>query len=170
MARRPCWSLRGGPAALVPAALVLALAAGCTVRARPDPLDPVAAPATTRPVAVRGTTPATRAFTLVRTWPGGRVRPAGAGALPLAMRRTGGEHPDQAVNLLLVFPLLRQPPECVARVELWLRVLSFRHQFRYQEPRIGAYPSRLCRWPRTGRPAGSGSRRCSTTARWPRVP
>ena len=59
------------------------------------------------------------------------------------MRRISSEHPDQAVNLLLVFPLLRTPPGCVREVELWLRVLRFDHQFRYQEPQLGAYPSQL---------------------------
>ena len=127
----------------------MVLAAGCTVRVRPEPPSTskvaVAAGATSTTLgpATHGTTTAARAFVETRDWRGGRVRPASAGALPLAMRRINSEDPDRAVNLLLVFPLLRTPPGCVREVELWLRVLSFDHQFRYQEPQLGAYPSQL---------------------------
>jgi hypothetical protein len=73
------------------------------------------------------------------------LRPAAAGPLPVAMRRRpgGGYDADEMVTLVLVFPLLRAPPDCVRQVELWLRVLGFDHQFRYQDPRLAAYPSAL---------------------------
>jgi hypothetical protein len=129
----------------------LAVVAGCTVRIRPEPppasrpvtAAPAAATTTTSAAATRGTTPALRAFTLVRAWAGGRVRPAPARALPLAMRRRAGPYADEMVTLLLVFPLLRTQPRCVRHVELWLRVLRFDQQFRYQDPQIAAYPSLL---------------------------
>jgi len=133
------------------ATAVLALVAGCTVGVRPDPADrrtsgaarPAAGAATSTggPVA-RGNTVASRAFTLVRVQQGGRIRPVSAGAMPLALRRTG-DAADQAVNLVLVFPLLEAPPRCVRQVELWLRLLRFDQQFRYQDPQLGAYPSQL---------------------------
>jgi hypothetical protein len=125
-------------------ALVLALAAGCTVRARPEPAPTsttarpvVAATTTTAGPSVRGTTVAARAFTLVRGWSGGPVRPAGPGPLPVALRQVG-ELDAEGVNLLLVFPLLKARPRCVRRVELWLRVLRHQPQFH-----IAAYPSGL---------------------------
>ena len=129
----------------------LAVVAGCTVRIRPGPpptsrsvtAAPAAATTTTSAAATRGTTVAARAFTLVRGWQGGRVRPATGGPLPLAMRRRADACPDQMVTLLLVFPLLRTPPRCVRQAELWLRVLRFDQQFRYQDPQLGAYPSKL---------------------------
>jgi hypothetical protein len=93
--------------------------------------------------AIRGTTVATRAFTLVRASPGGGVRPARAGPLPLAMRKVADPYDDQMVNLVLVFPLLEAPARCVREVELWLRVLRFHQQFRYGDPQIAAYPSSL---------------------------
>jgi hypothetical protein len=118
---------RGWPAwgALVALVLVVpALAAGCTIRARPEPPSTaasVAAPATTV-ATVRGTTVATRAFLLDWDWPGGPVRPAPAGPLTVALRRRAQElGSDQSVNLVLVFPLLRSPPRCVRQVELRLR-------------------------------------------------
>jgi hypothetical protein len=125
--------------------LALTLAAGCTVRARPEPppTSRVAAAATTTTLgpATRGTALASRAFTLEHGWPGGRVRTAPAGPMPLAMRRSASsEYPDQGINLVLVFPLLRAPPDCVRAVDLWLRVLRFDHR---REPDIGAYPSQL---------------------------
>jgi hypothetical protein len=135
----------GAPLAAAGAlAMVVALAAGCTVRLRPEPAPtsrtarPVAAATTTTAgPSVRGTTVATRAFTLVRGWPGGGVWPARPGRLPVALRQVG-ELDVEGVNLLLVFPLLRSPARCVRQVDLWLRVL------RYQ-PRshIAAYPSLL---------------------------
>lgn len=124
-------------------ALVLALAAGCTVRLRPEPAPTsttarpvVAATTTTAGPSVRGTTVAARAFTLVRGWPGGPVRPAGPGPLPVALRQVG-ELDAEGVNLLLVFPLLKRP-RCVRQVDLWLRVLRYQPQFH-----IAAYPSGL---------------------------
>ena len=67
----------------------------------------------------RGTTVATRAFTLVRAAdPGGGVRPAKAGPLPLAMRKVADPYDDQMVSLVLVFPLLETPSRCVREVEL----------------------------------------------------
>lgn len=148
--RRRGWSRPAAPILALCAAV--ALVAGCTVRIRPEPpptsgaagAAPAAATSTTLGPAIRGTTLASRAFTLERGWPEGRVRPARAGALPLAMRRSdSSEDQDETVNLLLVFPLLRTPPRCVRQVDLWLRVLRFDHQFRHQEPQIGAYPSKL---------------------------
>jgi hypothetical protein len=129
----------------------LAAAGGCTIRARPEPTTttraaaaaPLAATTTTLGAATRGTTVATRAFTLFRTWPGGGIRPGRAEPLPLAMRKVTGPTADQMVNLLLVFPLLETPARCVRKVELWLRVLRFDQQFRYGDPEIGAYPSSL---------------------------
>ena len=151
------WRRRPRPAA--PAAAVLALfaamavAGGCTVRTRPEPTAtsravaaaPVAATATTTTLgaATRGSTVATRAFTLVRAWPGGGVRPARAGPLPLAMRRVNDPYADEMVNLVLVFPLLETPARCVREVELWLRLLRIEQQFRYQDPQVAAYPSKL---------------------------
>jgi hypothetical protein len=85
----------------------------------------------------RGTTVATRAFTFARGWPGGPVRPAGPGPLPVAMRQVG-EVVAEGVNLLLVFPLLKARPRCVRQVDLWLRVLRYQPQFH-----IAAYPSKL---------------------------
>jgi hypothetical protein len=125
-------------------ALVLALATGCTVRARPEPAPTsttarpvVAATTTTAGPSVRGTTVAARAFTLARGWSGGPVRPAGPGPLAVALRQVG-ELDAEGVNLLLVFPLLKARPRCVRRVELWLRVLRHQPQFH-----IAAYPSGL---------------------------
>jgi hypothetical protein len=85
-----------------------------------------------------GTTAATRAFLLDWDAPGRPVRPAPAGPLPVAFR-PGGAAGDELVNLVLVFPLLRSPPRCVRRVELWLRVLRLDHP----EAALGAYPSAL---------------------------
>ena len=127
--------------------LALFVVAGCTVRVQPEPVPTstakVAATTTALSVATSGTTRARRVFTLERQWSGARVRPAPVGAAPLAMRTSEGEYPDEAVNLVLVFPLLKAPADCVREVELWLRVLRFEHRFRYQEPQIGAYPSKL---------------------------
>jgi hypothetical protein len=93
----------------------------------------------------RGTTVASGAFTLVRASAsrGAGLRPAEGGPLPVAMRRHPGTDTDEMVTLVLVFPLLRAPPDCVRQVELWLRVLRFDHQFRYQDPQLAAYPSAL---------------------------
>jgi hypothetical protein len=145
---RPSEWRHGAPAAAAAGLTVLALvAAGCTVRVRPEPTATTgmarAVPVTTTARAVaHGTTVARRAFTLVKDDQGARVRPARAGALPLAVRPTGGDL-DQAVNLLLVFPLLRAAPRCVHQVDLWLRLLDFRPQFHNVEPDLAAYPSRL---------------------------
>jgi hypothetical protein len=65
------------------------------------------------------------------------VRRAGPGPMPVALRRVG-ELDAEAVNLLLVFPLLKARPRCVRQVELWLRLL--RYQLRSH---IAAYPSKL---------------------------
>jgi hypothetical protein len=140
----------GALAATVTGLMVLAVAAaGCTIRVRPQSTPtsvgsrPVAAATTTTAGPVTGgTTVASRAFTLVRNERGGRVRPAPAGPLPLALRRLGDDD-DEAVNLVLVFPLLRARPPCVRQVELWLRLLHFGQQFRYQDPALAAYPSQL---------------------------
>ena len=113
----------------------------------------------------RGTTVASRAFTLVRTWADDSLRPAAAGPLPVAMRPhdPGADLDfDTMITLVLVFPLLRAPPDCVRQVELWLRVLRFDHQFRYQDPQLAAYPSMLVSLA-SARPAASGTRPCSTT-------
>jgi hypothetical protein len=141
--RRP----RPGATPAAAGALIVAVAlaaAGCTVRLRPEPAPTsrttaavVAATTTTAGPAVRGTTVAARAFTLVRGWPGGPVRPVRLGPLPVALRRVG-EFDATAVNLLLVFPLLKARPRCVRQVELWLRVLRHQPQFH-----IAAYPSLL---------------------------
>jgi hypothetical protein len=134
--RWPVWS------SLVALALVVpVLAAGCSIRALPEPPSTtaasVAAPTTTVGT-VGGTTVATRAFLLDWDASGSPVRPAPAGPLSVAVRPasyTGSE----LVNLVLVFPLLRSPPRCVGKVELWLRVL------RLDDPQatLGAYPSLL---------------------------
>ena len=146
------WHRRPGPGAPAAPAVVLAalvLAAGCTVRIRPDPAPPsipdapAAATTTTTGPLTRGTTVASRAFTLVRASWDGSIRPAAGGPLPLAMRRRDDAYADEMVALVLVFPLLRVPPDCVRQVELWLRVLRFDHQFRYQDPQLAAYPSLL---------------------------
>lgn len=146
----------GGPSApadrAAPAlalAVTLVLATGCTLRTRPEPAPSstvaTAAAATTGSVA-RGRSVAQRAFTLVRSGSrgGDSLRPAPPGPLPLAMRERGDEtDADTMVTLVLVFPLLRVPPDCVRQLELWLRVLRFDHQFRYQDPQLSAYPSLL---------------------------
>ena len=68
---------------------------------------PLAATTTTLGAATRGTTVASRAFTLMQAAsPGGGARPARAGPLPLAMRKVTGPDDDQMVDLVLVFPLL----------------------------------------------------------------
>ena len=91
---------------------------------------------TTAGPSVRGTTVAARAFTLVLGWPGDdAVRRAGPGPLPVALRRVG-EFDAEAVNLLLVFPLLKARPRCVRQVEL--RLLRYQPRFH-----IAAYPSKL---------------------------
>jgi hypothetical protein len=138
------WRRRPARGALVALALVVAaLAAGCTIRVRPEPPSTTARSAaapTTTVGTIGGTTVATRAFLLDWDWPGSQVRPAPAGPLPVAMRRRTEElGNDESVNLVLVFPLLRSPPRCVRRVELWLRVL------RLDNPGavLGAYPSLL---------------------------
>jgi hypothetical protein len=142
---RPSGSCRGAPAAVAAGVTVLALvAAGCTIRARPEPTATTgrAQPVSSTAGAVaHGTTVARRAFTLVKDDQRARVGPARAGALPLAVRPTGRDL-DQAVNLLLVFPLLRAPG-CVRQVELWLRLLDFRPGVRDVEPDLAAYPSQL---------------------------
>jgi hypothetical protein len=145
------WHRRPGPGAPVVALAALVLAAGCTVRIRPDPAPtsipgaPAAATTTSTGPVSRGTTIASRAFTLVLDWPDGTLRRAGAGPLPVAMRQGAGPYGDEdiMVTLVLVFPLLRAQPDCVHQVELWLRVLRFDHQFRYQDPQLAAYPSLL---------------------------
>jgi hypothetical protein len=133
----PAWGALVAPVLVVPA-----LAAGCTIRARPEPPSTaasVAAPAATV-ATVRGTTVATRAFILDRDSPGGPVRPVPAGPLPVALRRRAEElGSDQSVNLVLVFPLLRSPPRCVRQVELRLRALRFDHP----QAVLAAYPSLL---------------------------
>jgi hypothetical protein len=138
------WRRRPARGALVALALVVAaLAAGCTIRVRPEPPSTTARSAaapTTTVGTIGGTTVATRAFLLDWDWPGSQVRPAPAGPLPVATRRRTEElGNDESVNLVLVFPLLRSPPRCVRRVELWLRVL------RLDNPGavLGAYPSLL---------------------------
>jgi hypothetical protein len=147
---RPSGSRQGAPAAAAAAVglTVLALvAAGCTIRVRPKP---TATTVTARPVTVattagavaHGTTVARRAFTLVKDDQGARVGPARAGALPLAVRPTGGDF-DQSVNIVLVFPLLRAAPRCLRQVELWLRLMDFRPEVRDEEPDLAAYPSQL---------------------------
>jgi hypothetical protein len=137
------WRERPAPGALLALVLVVrALAAGCTIRARPEPPSATVTRATptTRVATIRGTTVARRAFLLDRRWPGGPVRPAPNGPLPVALRRRTQElGSDEAVNLLLVFPLLRAPPGCVRAVELWLRVLRLDHP----QAVLAAYPSLL---------------------------
>jgi hypothetical protein len=141
MGRWPRRPASGGFVALV--LVVAALTAGCTIRARPEPPSPtaasVAAPATTV-ATVGGTTVARRIFVLDWASPGNPARPAPAGPLPVAFRpRTDELGNDRLVSLGLVFPLLRAPPRCVRRAELWLRVLRF-------DPRraaLAAYPSLL---------------------------
>jgi hypothetical protein len=134
------WPRRRGPRPGAPVAAAGALivavglvAAGCTVRLRPV----AAATTTTAGPSVRGTTVAARAFTVLQGSPGGHVRPAGPGPMPVALRRVG-ELERQGVNLVLVFPLLTARPRCVRQVELWLRVLRYQPQFH-----IAAYPSKL---------------------------
>jgi len=120
------WRSRPGWGSLVALVLLVpALAAGCSIRALPEPPPTPAAPATTV-ATVRGTTVATRAFLLDWDAPGSPVRPPS---------HTGSE----LVNLVLVFPLLRSPPRCVRKVELRLWVLRLDH------PRaaLAAYPSLL---------------------------
>jgi hypothetical protein len=141
---RPSGPRHGAPAAAAAGLTVLALvAAGCTVRVRPDPTTsagpgPVAAATTTATgPATHGTTVASRAFTLVRGNDRTRVGPAAPGPLPVAMRGTV-ESLDEAVGLVLVFPLLRARPACVRQVELWLRVLRLD-----PVPDLAAYPSSL---------------------------
>jgi hypothetical protein len=122
---------------------VLALAACCTVRVRPEPAPTsraargaAAATTTTAGPSARGTTVASRAFVLVRGMAEIRVRPAPPGPLPLAMRGADDRW-DEVVNLVLVFPLLRAPARCLREAELWLRLLRFEHQ----APTLAAYPS-----------------------------
>jgi hypothetical protein len=119
------------------------LAAGCSIRALPEPTSTaassVAAPTTTVG-SIRGTTVATRAFLLDWDASGSPVRPAPAGPLPVAFRqRTQELGDDRLSNLVLVFPLLRPRPRCVRQAELWLRVL------RFDRPQavLAAYPSAL---------------------------
>jgi len=102
--------------------VISALAAGCSIRALPEPpsttASSVAAPTTTVGT-VRGTTVATRAFLLDWDAPRSPVRPAPAGPLPVTFRPLAGELGEyRSVNVVLVFPLLRPPPRCVRRVEL----------------------------------------------------
>jgi hypothetical protein len=137
---RPAW---GSLVALV--LVVPALAAGCSIRALPEPPSTtaasVAAPTTTV-ATVRGTTVAARAFLLDWGGPGSPVRPAPVGPLPVAFRpRTQELGDDRVVTLVLVFPLLRSRPGCVRRAELWLRVLRFDHP--QAVPVVAAYPSLL---------------------------
>jgi len=133
--RRPA---AGAPAAL--AVAVLVLAAGCTVRLRPDPVPPPDAAATTTTVeaTVRGTTVAARAYVLRLGDEAELDRPDGGDPLAVGLRALAGTT-DLSTNLLLVFPLLRAPPDCVRQVVLWLRVLA-------RDRRAGviaAYPSLL---------------------------
>jgi hypothetical protein len=140
---RPSGSRQGAPGAVVASLTVLVVAAaGCTIRIRPEPTTtsvrsrPVATATTTGPV-THGTTVASRAFTMVRGDGRSQLGPAGPGPLPIAMRGTERYSAD-AVNLLLVFPLLRAPPSCVRQAELWLRVLRFDGY-----PDLAAYPSSM---------------------------
>jgi hypothetical protein len=137
------WRL-GAPAVAVLAVLAVA-AAGCTIRARPEPTPtsvgsrPVAATTTTGPVS-HGVTIASRAFTLVRGESRAQLGPAGPGALPVAVRGPDEDDADQ-VDIVLVFALMRTPPPCVRQVELRLRVVRFDYPTR--EPDLAAYPSSL---------------------------
>ena len=138
--RRPAWGSLVALGLAVPA-----LAAGCTIRALPEPTSttaaPVAAPTTTVGT-ILGTTVAARAFLLDWDASGSPVRPAPAGPLPVAHRPLAEELGEyRSVNVVLVFPLLRPPPRCVRRVELWLRVLRFDHP--QAVPVLTAYPSWL---------------------------
>ena len=136
------WRSRPGWGSLVALVLLVpALAAGCSIRALPEPPPTPAAPATTV-ATVRGTTVATRAFLLDWGGPGSPVRPARAGPLPVAFRSDTQElGDDRVVTLVLVFPLLKSRPGCVRRAELWLRVLRFDHP--QAVPVLAAYPSLL---------------------------
>jgi hypothetical protein len=139
---RPSGSRPGAPAAVVGLTVLAVTAAGCTIRVRPEPTPtsarprPVAATTTTGPV-THGATVASRAFTLVRGDARSWLGRAAPGPLPVAMRGTV-ESIDEAVGLVLVFPLLQPPPACVRQVELWLRVLRLDH-----EPDLAAYPSSM---------------------------
>jgi hypothetical protein len=136
---------RGRPARGAVVALVLVvpvLAAGCTIRARPE--APSTARLTGGPTStvgtIRGTTVARRAFLLHFGSSGSRVRAAPAGPLPVAFGEGTEElGDDRLVSLVLVFPLLRSRPGCVRRVQLWLRVLRFDDP----QPELAAYPSLL---------------------------
>jgi hypothetical protein len=136
------WRRWPGWGSLVALVLVVpVLAAGCRIRALPEPpstpASSAAAPTTTVGT-VGGTTVATRAFLLDWDAPGSPVRAAPAGPLPVAIRPasyTGNE----LINLMLVFPLLRPRPRCVRQAELWLRVLRLDHP----QTGLAAYPSAL---------------------------
>jgi hypothetical protein len=139
MGRWPRRPVLGGLVALV--LVVPALAAGCTIRARPEPpstVAPAAAPTTTV-ATVGGTTVASRAFLLDWGSPGYPIRPVPAGPLVASWRDIQELGTHESVNPVLVFPLLRAPPRCVRRAELWLRVLRFDHP----QATFAAYPSLL---------------------------
>jgi hypothetical protein len=139
---------RGRPARGAVVALVLVvpvLAAGCTIRARPE--APSTARLTGGPTTtvgtVRGTTVARRAFLLHFGSSGSRVRAAPAGPLPVAFGEGTEElGDDRLVSLVLVFPLLRSRPGCVRQVQPWLRVLRFDITALYRTwARGGPFPS-----------------------------
>lgn len=138
---------RGRPARGAVVALVLVvpvLAAGCTIRARPEAPSTarLAGGPTTTVATVRGTTVARRAFLVDFGSPGSPVRAAPDGPLPVAFRRRAGELGDgRLVSLVLVFPLLRSRPGCVRQVQLWLRVLRFDDP--QPEVVLAVYPSLL---------------------------
>jgi len=134
---RPAW---GAAVSLV--LVVPVLAAGCTIRARPEAPStaPLAGAPTTTVGTVHGTTVARRAFLLDSGSPGSPVRAAPAGPLPVAFGQGAAElGDDRLVSLVLVFPLLRSRPGCVRQVQLWLRVLRFDDP----QPELAAYPSLL---------------------------
>lgn len=137
------WRRRPACRAVVTLVLVVpVLAAGCTIRARPE--APSTARLTGGPTTtvgtVRGTTVATRAFLVDVGSPGSPVRAAPDGPLPVAFRRrTPDPGYGRLVSLVLVFPLLRSRPGCVRQVQLWLRVLRFDDP----RPELAAYPSLL---------------------------
>ena len=137
--RPPVW---GAVVSLV--LVVPVLAAGCTIRARPEAPSTarLAGGPTTTVGTVRGTTVARRAFLLDFGSPGSPVRAAPDGPLPVAFRRRAEElgH-GRLVSLVLVFPLLQSRPGCVRQVQLWLRVLRFDDP--QPELELAAYPSLL---------------------------
>ena len=67
-------------------------------------------------------------------------------------------------------PLLRAPPDCVRQVELWLRVLRFDHQVRYQDPQLAAYPSLLVSLASARVATIGGDREAAPQLRWVAAP